>query len=60
MVELWNVRRKTDTIKWSLEKDGKVAETGTFGFPVVGTAQKLVYYRVDMIWQSDWEKPATK
>jgi hypothetical protein len=47
-IELWNVHRRTDIVEWSVEQNGKVTLKGAFGFPVVGTALKLVYYRVDL------------
>jgi hypothetical protein len=48
IIELWNVHRKTDIVEWSVEQNGKVTLKGAFGFPVVGTVPKLVYYRIDL------------
>lgn len=46
IVELSKVRRGKDVVEWSVERDGKITHKGIFGFPVVGTVPKLVYYQV--------------
>jgi hypothetical protein len=46
VVELANVHRRTDTIQWSVERDGKIRHKGVFAFPVVGTVPRVVCYWV--------------
>jgi hypothetical protein len=42
------ISRKTDLITWTIERDGAVIKTGSFGFPVVATEPGLVKYVIDL------------
>jgi hypothetical protein len=42
------INRKTDVITWSVERDGAVVKSGSFGFPVVANEANLVKYVINL------------
>jgi hypothetical protein len=47
-ISLAKINRKSDVMNWTIERDGKAVQAGSFGFPVVGNEPNLVRYVIQL------------
>ncbi|MGA2230278.1 MAG: hypothetical protein ABSH22_05205 [Tepidisphaeraceae bacterium] len=46
--QISKINRKSDVIKWTVQRGGAVVQSGSFGFPVVATDASLVKYVINL------------
>ena len=46
--QIAKIDRKSDVIKWTIQRGGAVVQSGSFGFPVVATDPSLVKYVINL------------